>query len=345
MLSIPPAFNKIAIVGEALGEEEEKTGSPFVGASGQELTRMLAAAGIDRDRCYITNVFPFRPPGNNISLLCCKKPDLPVGVSYVLPPLGQHGYVRPEHLHHLDTLNENLLIIKPNVIIALGGTASWALCENAAISTIRGTVVPSAFTPFKVLPTYHPAAVLRAWNLRPIVIADFLKAAKQSLFPEIKNPSRTIMIEPDLSDLHSLTPTLLSAPFLSFDIETIRNKFISCISISPSPDFSLVLPFIDERKPGAHYWPTLQDELSAWEWLHEILSSSVPKIAQNGLYDIQYLLSHTIATSKFLHDTMLLHHSLYPELEKSLAFLGSIYTNEQPWKIMRSTDTEKRDDL
>src|SRR5574337_1269796 len=61
-----PPHARIMIIGEAPGEEEEKLGVPFVGASGNELNRMLREVGIKREDCYVTNVCKYRPAGNKI---------------------------------------------------------------------------------------------------------------------------------------------------------------------------------------------------------------------------------------------------------------------------------------
>ncbi|RLG66752.1 hypothetical protein DRN93_05820, partial [archaeon] len=66
---IPPVPSKIALVGEAPGRDEELQGKPFVGASGRYLNRLLAAAGISRALCYVTNVVQVRPPNNDFDKL------------------------------------------------------------------------------------------------------------------------------------------------------------------------------------------------------------------------------------------------------------------------------------
>jgi hypothetical protein len=76
--------------------------------------------------------------------------------------------------------------------------------------------------------------------------------------------------------------------------------------------------------------------------------SPIPKTFQNGLYDLQYIWScWKCPTKNFEHDTMLLHHSLQPELPKSLGFMGSVYTDEISWKLLRAlvdSETTKRED-
>ena len=119
------------------------------------------------------------------------------------------------------------------------------------------------------------------------------------------------------------------------------------IGFAPSIDEALCIPFLDPRKrPSQNYWETLEEELEAWGLVKQICESDIPKLGQNGLYDIQYLFRYGIKVSRYLHDTMILHHAMYPELEKGLGFMGSVYTDEAPWKLERARNKEnfKQDD-
>jgi DNA polymerase I-like protein with 3'-5' exonuclease and polymerase domains len=134
--------------------------------------------------------------------------------------------------------------------------------------------------------------------------------------------------------------------YLSFDIETSGDQ-ITCIGFSPDPSVALVIPFTIGARAIRSYWPSLEAELSAWNFVERCLSHPSQKVAQNGLYDIHFLWRrYGIAVKNFEHDTMLLHHSLQPEASKGLDFLGSIYTNEASWKLMRTRgkQTIKRDE-
>jgi uracil-DNA glycosylase len=246
-------MTKIAIVGEAWGEEEERQRTPFVGASGRELTRMLSEAGIHRADCFLTNVFNLRPgPRNDIDTLCCDKANDRSG----LPPLRAGKYLRHEYLPELSRLREELGAVKPNITIALGNTAAWALLGNAGISKIRGSIAPGRLVPNqKVLPTYHPAAILRQWELRAVTVFDLMKARRESEFPEIRLPKRTVYIEPNLQDLEWFYVNyILPARYLSVDIETASDQ-VTCIGFAPRVDLAFVIPFVDLRR-GGNYWQT-----------------------------------------------------------------------------------------
>ena len=161
----------IAIVGEAWGEEEERQRSPFIGYSGHELTRMLSEAGIHRASCFLTNVFNIHPPGNKVEFFCGPKTEAIPGY----PSLTKGKHVHAKFIPELNRLGEELTSVNPNIVIALGNTASWALLGRTTISKYRGTTEISRLTAsgFKVLSTYHPAAVLRQWELRPVTVLDF----------------------------------------------------------------------------------------------------------------------------------------------------------------------------
>jgi len=119
---------KIAIVGEAYGAEEEAQRVPFVGAAGWQLNQMLSEAGIHRADCYLTNVFNLRPPGgNDVTNLCTDKDNGVVG----LGPVALGKYIRPEFLPEMDRLRREISELRPNIVIALGNTAAWAIIGSS----------------------------------------------------------------------------------------------------------------------------------------------------------------------------------------------------------------------
>lgn len=333
---------KLAIVGEAWGAEEARARAPFVGASGQELTRMLSEAGIHRADCFLTNVFNVKPePTNDIENLCTDK-----NLGLVdRGPLKAGKFCRPELASELERCGRELRETKPNVILALGNTAVWfCLGPGNSIGKIRGTVTSGKFG--KVIPAFHPAAILRDWSLRAVTVLDFAKARRESEFPEIRRPERTVYIEPDLADMEWFyAEKIIPCQSLSFDIETSGDQ-ITCIGFAPDHSNALVVPFVDPRKPGASYWDSADAERLAWDFVRRVLACPQPKIAQNGLYDIHFLWrQYGIPVTNAGEDTMLMHHSLYPESQKGLGFLGSIYTNESAWKLLgrKGVETIKRD--
>lgn len=277
------------------------------------------------------------------------------------------SHLKQEFFPHVQRLWSELSALKPNLIIALGNAACWALLGQTKISALRGTVNWSDRLGLKVLPTYHPAAVLRQFSWRPTVIADLQKANRESNFPEIRRPERWITIPAPTQEGLDEIKTWLSDPEikrLACDIETVRGQ-ISIIGFAKTRSLSLVVPFRDchskngklvdigaisrfigADNSGVNYWPTSDLESSAWHLCSTALESKrIELIFQNGIYDMSYFLKMGIHPRAATDDTMLWHHAEYPELPKSLGFLGSLYLNEVSWKQMnRETDSLKRDE-
>lgn len=333
----------MVLLGEAWGADEEAEGKPFVGMAGKILNGMLRQIGIDRSQCLVTNVFNLRPePKNDITNLCGPKDEGIAG----LPALTKGKYVQARYAAELKRLREELAAAKPNVVVALGATACWALCGTTGIKNFRGAPLWSASHKVKVLPTYHPAAVGRDWALRPIVLSDLDKAKREALYPEIRRPSRDIYIEPTLNDLVEFEYKFIrTSPYLSIDIET-KGDQITCIGFAPSTDRCLVVPFYDPGQRSGNYWLTLADELKAWAWVRRMCGLNKRLVFQNGVYDMHFLWRRYGIPCPFAEDdTMLHHHALQPEMEKGLGFMGTLYTDEAAWKFMRSDhDTVKRED-
>jgi uracil-DNA glycosylase len=127
----------LMFVGEAPGADEDIQGEPFVGRAGQLLTKIIESIGLARSDVYIANVIKCRPPGN-------RNPE-PVEVATCKPFLFQQ----------IDT-------IRPKVIVALGTFAAQALLEtDTPISRLRGRVQPFRGG-IKLVPTFHPAFLLRS---------------------------------------------------------------------------------------------------------------------------------------------------------------------------------------
>ena len=125
----------LVFVGEAPGAEEDRQGVPFVGAAGQLLTRMIEAMGFEREDVYIANIVKCRPPNNRDP-----KPD-------------EIAACRPY-------LERQLELIAPVVICTLGRFAAQTLLETTeSIGRLRGRVFDRYGA--AVVPTYHPAALLR----------------------------------------------------------------------------------------------------------------------------------------------------------------------------------------
>ena len=144
--SIGSSLSKIALIGEAPGQEEDQTGVPVVGAAGRRMNKLIYAAKIDRSKCYIDNVVQVRPPNNDINRL---------------NEIGLSMEVCQRDL--LDRLNKT----KANVIVPLGRIPLMALMDmsegQAKIGKYRGSILCSPLLngKRKIIPTFHPSYLQR----------------------------------------------------------------------------------------------------------------------------------------------------------------------------------------
>jgi DNA polymerase len=132
---------ELMFVGEAPGADEDKQGEPFVGAAGQLLTKIIQAMGLRREDVFIANVLKCRP-------------DMPAGVS------GNRKPLPAEMQTCLPYLREQIEIIQPRVLVALGATALEGLTgQNLPVGKLRGKWQDFGGIPLMV--TFHPAYLLR----------------------------------------------------------------------------------------------------------------------------------------------------------------------------------------
>jgi len=152
-----PSNASIMLIGEGPGFYENEQGRPFVGQAGKFLDDLLDAAGLRREKVYITNVVKCRPPGNrdpqDSELAACA-----------------------------DYLERQIEAINPLIIVTLGRFSMARYFENAKISVIHGR---SAWINSRlIVPMYHPAAGLHQGKLRPVILKDF------SMLPKLVEKAR-----------------------------------------------------------------------------------------------------------------------------------------------------------
>lgn len=140
---------KLMFIGEAPGEDEDLQGLPFVGRAGQLLTKIIEAMGLKRTDVYIANILKCRPPNN--------RAPLPT-----------------EILECEENVRRQVEIIKPKVICTLGKFASQTLLRSQTpISALRGRF--QEYNGIKVMPTFHPAYLLRNPQDKKLVWEDMKK--------------------------------------------------------------------------------------------------------------------------------------------------------------------------
>jgi DNA polymerase I-like protein with 3'-5' exonuclease and polymerase domains/uracil-DNA glycosylase len=342
--SMGPRDARIMIVGEAPGKDEVERGLPFCGISGLEMTRMLEEAGFNRSECYVTNVCRVQPPGNDIEHFFSGKTS---GLPTVL---GR--YARPEIHAGLRLLEEDIRAVNPDLILAFGNTALWACTGNSGITKWRGSVLESRVGPTggadvhggragnpKVIPTYHPAAILRNWSWRYVAVHD-LRRARQELDTHgrtIVKPAYQFKIRPSyeqtISYLSELQSKVTAGPtWVACDVETLRRR-MDCIGFATSSLDAFCIPFISMDGGFRQYW-SLEEHTEIILRIRALLTHPNCKvIGQNFPYDSQYIAWEWGFIPNLQWDTMTIHHSIFCLLPRALDFQSSLYCDfHQFWK-------------
>lgn len=319
-----PIDSNLLILAESPWNTEVAVGRPLCGASGNKLNYWLQMSGILRGSCRIENLYPYKPP--RIELDSVKDDDL-------IPWM--------ENLHQRITRMPNL-----NIIVTMGNYATFALTgkgkvrasirkefeldstlaeKKAGVSLLRGSIY--TYTDLnglaiKVMPTIHPAAVLRRmlWEKRCLV--DWKRIATERLFKEYVEFERKLIINPSEKQVIDYLEEVLDHPErdMAIDIEC-WGKSLSCVGFATSPLESITIPTLSK------------DQMDLFlPYIKKLCESDCPKVLCNGLFDWYWLDAYGIQLVNYRKDIQYAHHALDPIEEHSLNFLASIYTRAKYWK-------------
>jgi uracil-DNA glycosylase family 4 len=335
-----PHDAKLMVVGEAPGAVEDQSGVPFSGPSGELLNEMLDAAGMKRRDVYVTNVVKYRPPFNQ------------------LPRLREIGHSIDEGIPQLW---DEIYAIKPNCIVALGNLSLLALTGKGklvkdkktgnfrkitGITTYRGSILSSLQGNFKVLPTIHPASLLRSqtegvvgekatsYSARLYIQHDLNRAVAQAQFPEFRLPKRTLEIARSRVDIWRFLDLYKDKFEVSVDIEVLHAIPV-CVALAFNEWHAISIPLVDVWGMQGKDSGISDSEFDhMWRMLAAFLSrSDIKVIGQNFKFDDTKLRRPCgIVIKNVFFDNLLAAHALHCELPKSQAFLTSIYTEEPYYK-------------
>lgn len=318
-----PRRARIVVVGEAPGAHEEAEGRPFVGPAGKLLRKHFMMVGIDPDDVYFTNICFIRPPENHIRSF-----------------FDDAGRPNTFVINGVMQLMEDLYEIQPNVVVAFGNYPLWALTGKAewrrvkrrdgsteltytGIARWRGSILESVIGEHKVVPTYHPAYILReGMSDHGTWICDLERVAREAAFKEIRRPRKEIVIDPKGLTRRCELDWLLSdmSKTLTFDIEGSGHR-LHCVGMTTDRDRAIVIPT-----------KSTEDV----DFVRRVLTSGLRLNGQNLIYDASllewYRFIHCI--DYIGHDTMLAAHAANIELPKGLDYLVSIYTDQPAYKHM-----------
>lgn len=301
-----PEDAKILFVGEAPGEQEHEQRKPFVGQSGDILTKALAMLGVERGEVRLANLCHYRPFNNKFDNL--------IGTEVLRDGVKElYAYIER---------------VKPVVIVPLGNHPLAFLTGKKGIGKWRGSILSYINDDsIKVIPTYHPAAVLRDRGLYPTFKLDLRRILADSDFRDKRLPERTIIVDPRGLDLEEWTERLCNARTLACDIETVKKTtIILCVGFAISPQLGVCIV------------PAHADGRRAIE---RILVANNRKIFQFGSFDTRQLAINGYQINDasreefdrlYYWDTLIAQHVLAPELPRSLEYLTSILTREPYYK-------------
>lgn len=343
-----PAAAPILFLGEAPGKDEEWAGEPFVGAAGRFLwhgqdwrgtTRFegLERMGVRREDCRIENVVETRPQDNVLAT------------------------VTPENVRRWQgEFWARLEGLAPNVIVPLGNLAlntlrrsplpltkkgKWRIKRQQnqppqidwrdKIGNWRGSVFgvhTNNGRRIKVIPTFHPAYVLRAGDFYGCWRGDLERIRGDARFPELRlDPRSSHLIDPTPEDGHAFEVLVHQTwlrdgreAILAADIETIaKGRRIDCIGLSVDETFSITL---DLRFP----W--------AWALLRRLMKHPIAKTFHFGVFDVFKLAEKGVPVRNWRWDSLNLHHTLDPRDQHRLAYCASRDLRVRYWKDERKEE-------
>ena len=304
----------LAIVGESPGNKEIAHGNPFIGPSGKLLDRILATTQLpQREDIFITNA------------LLCK------------PPKGEKIKVKALFACQPRLISE-IKKVKPKLIIALGNPAIQSLMDDSKlkITAIHGKIFNWKFdSSIKVIPIFHPAAILRSPDRYGVFANAFNYASKIFNSGKVKSVGETKfkIIETEQEVDEAVTKILAIGSIVGIDIET---------GYSLNPRRGTILCFgVCYRKHEAVIFPSSTFKFPA---IMKLLSSDKILLGwQNGQYDTSFWHVKDYP-ARIDHDSILLHYSLHEhEGGHNLAALSAMYLGADSYKDITKSFVKKGD--
>ena len=327
VISDGPIGAEVIIIGEGLGESEIRAETPFIGGSGRLLWDALRKYNLHRANCYVTNVVK-----RQISL--SRKGN-------------ERHVVHRDELQRWQSLLQWELSRLPNarIILCLGNYALEAITGHTGITNWRGSVLEVEIPSYETAPqgtqvenrtsksrktqavlTINPAYAMREPKMEPMFLMDIHKLSmvvRGTYRPHIVKQ----LINPSFKEAMDYMRALQAARKpIAFDIEVI-NMETACFGIGNDPHEAMCIAL----RGKAHHVYTIQEEADLLLELQKLCDSQ-QIIAQNGSFDAYWTRLHDYLCVPIWFDTLLAHHTLYPQLPHSLAFLTGQYTTHPYYK-------------
>lgn len=311
-----PISADVAIIGEGPGSEEMRSGIPFTGHAGNLLWDSLRASGLHRANVYSTNVVK-----RQISLT-------------------RRG--NEKNIVHRDELERWMSVLSwelsqlPNLkyVFVLGNYALEAVVGFTGITSWRGSVLDIALPggrQGKAVISINPAYAQRELKFEPIFKMDCNKL-KRVIAGTFKPHDIETLINPSFKQTMSFLRDLQKAKKpTAADIETI-NGYTACIGFANDPHYGICINWRDVRENRYSFKEELEIRLEIQKLANHFKKHKVPLIGQNSQFDWYWTALYDQMWLHFSDDTLLQHHTLYPQLPHGLAFLVAQYTNHPFYK-------------
>lgn len=274
-------------------------------------------------------------------MLDAARPRHPIHVRSVHPyavPKKEEGKYKAQLPAALPDLQAAIQEYKPKIVVLLGEALTLIEPDKENIHRWRGHLFWSETLGCKCLATYTPNAVTQNWytgqlapgTLRALFIHDIAKADAQAASHTLEHYQYTTIAPPSIEQIEDWTERCLAeATILSYDIETLypySASFIDCIGFAYKLDEAICIPLYSPHSATPRYTP--QNMVRAMRCIHRLLTSAIPKVAQNSQFDTLTLLHHYgIHTQNVVWDTMIAASNIEADFPRDLGFLISIYTN------------------
>lgn len=310
---------------------------PFGGTAGWLLQESMKEIGLPVSLAFRTTVGRSVPLGNDpenwvATTLKARTPE---------HQLIDGIWAQPAVAAGRQLLRQEVSSTKPTLVIALGNLALWALTGLWGIRKWRSSILQCEIDGhvFKVVPTFHPTAVLREFKIRGTFLHDLRRAKKElERGPLVAKPDYKFTVRPNFGvakqTLQWLIARLNASTSLlpiSSDIET-RAGHTACVCLCWSSTEAICIPWMCVER-AAGYWTV--DEEAELIWLLRIIYQHpmIELIWQNGAYDHQYEARWHFVVPKLGWDTMIAHHAMFSVSPKALDYLSSMYCDyHRFWK-------------
>lgn len=309
---------RIFVVGEGPGLKEDVYGQPFVGPAGSLLKKLMSQAGLDHRNVFFSN-----------TVRCL--------------PKGETKVVREPSYEEVEAcapyLEQEIATIKPTVIVPAGNTALRYImgAKNLNISRQRGLEIWSDKYNCKIMPVFHPAAILRNPKYENVTVQDLIRIKASGQSPGL---SASGLGDYEVADtpekLDQLFHFLETEPEIAFDIETtgldwLDSEIIS-VGFSWKERTGWTLPLLNTKKtleePITRFWDDAT-YIKVCERLRKAMALPSKKIAHNSKFDLKHMSYHGFPVANASFDTMLAHHLLDENAENlhGLKDLAWVYTD------------------